>query len=80
MFQTNFSKGILAMLGCFLLSCSIGEFDLLSSLYVYIASYLRNYDNEITHSSIAIIPTIWLSTQIVSNPLAIVLYSKFGFK
>ena len=78
--NTNKKRGLLAVIGCLMLDISVGEFNLLAFLYPYFASYFHSLDPEITPKDMAMLPCVWLATQIFSGPLSVLLYNKLGFR
>ena len=79
-YSANYNRGVLAIIGNLLVNISVGEVNLLGFLYPYFVSYFRITDPTVTLKSMKIIPMCWLLVQIVSCPLGIFTYMKFGFK
>lgn len=78
--KRSFRRGVLAVIGCLILDISVGEFNLLSFLYPYFASYFHSFDENITPRSMVVLPCFWLLAQIVSGLLSIKLYNLLGYK
>ena len=57
---TNRQKGVLAIIGGILIDVSVGEYNLLSFLYPYFASYYHYMDNNIKPENASIIGSVWL--------------------
>jgi len=80
MFKTNFSRGILAVIGSILIDVSVGEFNLLGFLYPYFVSYLRLFNPGLKVEDMRIIPMCWQLAQIVFSPLGLYIATKIGFR
>ena len=80
MFDTNFKRGVLAVIGSVLVDISVGEINLLGFLYPYFVSYFRLFDKSVTVEDMRIIPMCWTLAQIYSCPLGVYVYTKIGFK
>ena len=80
MFETNFQRGILAVIGSILVDIAVGEINLLGFLYPYFVSYFRLHNPDVTMEDMRAIPTYWLLAQIYSCPLGIYTYTKIGFR
>ena len=78
--NTNFRRGILAIIGCLLVDFSIGELNLLGFLYPYFIAYFRQFDPDITLKDMKIIPMCWMLIQIISCPLGIYTYMLLDFR
>jgi MFS family permease len=73
-------RGWIAIVGCLLVDISVGEFNLLSHLYGYFASYFKIHNKEITHEDMRYIPMIWLLTQSIVSPVGIAMFKHLGYK
>ena len=78
--KKNIIRGSFAVVGCLLIDMSIGEFNLLSSLYPYFASYFHMNDPSITQDDMKYLSVFWLIFQSLMLPVAVYLYSFLGFK
>lgn len=78
--KLNMRKGWFAVLGCLFLDISLGEYNLLSQLYVYFASYFKEHNIHITNDNMKYIPMVWLTSQSIWGPIAIALYKHLGYK
>lgn len=61
--DTNFKRGLLAIVGCLLVDASVGEYNLLSFLYPYYGSYFHYKDRKITVDDTPLLGAIWLIPQ-----------------
>src|SRR3990167_8008944 len=78
--NTNFKRGVLAVIGSVLVDISVGEINLLGFLYPYFVSYFRKFDPTLVVEDMRVIPTYWLLAQIVSCPLGIYMFGKIGLR
>ena len=78
--ELNIKKGYLAIIGCLMIDIAVGEFNLLSHLYPYIASYFRMKNSKIDQDDMNFIPMVWLLTMSVTSPIGIALFKKLGYK
>lgn len=78
--RKNMTKGWFAVLGCLLLDISLGEYNLLSQLYVYFASFYKQHDMKITNDTMKYIPMVWLTTQSIIGPIAIAMHKYLGYR
>lgn len=78
--EINKKKGYLAIIGCLMVDIAVGEFNLLSYLYPYIASYFHLKNSKIDQDDMNFIPIVWLLTMSISNPLGIAMFKKLGYK
>jgi hypothetical protein len=79
-YDSNFSRGVLAVIGNLLIDLAIGELNLLGFLYPYFIAYFRLTDPTITLKDMSIIPMLWMTTQIISMPLGIYIYMLLDFR
>ena len=76
----NMKKGWLAVIGCLLVDISVGEFNLLSHLYGYFASWFKLHDLDIKHEDMRYIPMVWLITQSIVSPIGIAMFKYLGYR
>lgn len=78
--KENMKKGYIGVIGCLLISISVGEFNLLSNLYPYIASYYKMKNPKISQEDMNYIPMIWLLATSLTCPISIAIYKKLGYR
>ena len=70
----------MAIVGGILIDVSVGEYNLLSFLYPYFASYFHYQDSSIKPEDAAVIGSVWLLPQIVSGLIGVVVFSVVGYR
>lgn len=80
MLDTNFQRGILAVIGCVLVQISVGELNLLGFLYPYFIAYFRIYNPGLKEEQMQMLPIYWLVAEVFSCPFGVFVFSKVGFK
>lgn len=78
--RMNKRKGVFAVIGCLLISVSVGEFNFLPSIYTYIAAYFHYIDPSITKDDMKYISMLWLIGESIGSVLSIWVYTKVGYK
>lgn len=69
--HSNYSRGVVNIVGIFLITIFAGEFNLLGFLYPYYLSYFRKFDNDLNMSDLIWIPIIWISAAAIASPINI---------
>jgi hypothetical protein len=80
--DTNFKRGLLALVGSVFVDVSVGEFNLLSFLYLYFSSYFQLVENNnlLVFNKMTIFPQVWQACSIFSPVVGIFVYKKIGFR
>lgn len=78
--EINKKKGYFAIVGCLMVDIAVGEFNLLSHLYPYIASYFRMKNPKIDQDNMNFIPMVWLLSMSLTSPIGIALFKKLGYR
>lgn len=74
------SKAYKHLIGIVLIGIFVSEYNLLGFLYPYFLSYFRLHGNDISMSSMTILPIIWVLTIPLSLVLSLKLRSRIGYK
>lgn len=79
-FSTNMSRGVLALVGLYLLNTASSTYYLLPNIYQYIGSYYHHLDNSITIRHTSFLAMFYSFCQAFLMVITILMHGKLGVR